>query len=64
MADDYREKFNTAIQDIEELTKLKEKAAREEDFNSALELKNVLDSFVSCSFVLMIKVLYIHLICY
>ena len=56
MADDYQEKFNNAIQDIKELTKLKEKAAREEDFDSALKLKNVLDSFVSCSFVLMIKV--------
>ena len=56
MVDDYREKFNDAIQDIKELTKLKEKAAREEDFDSALKLKNVLDSFVSCSFVLMIKV--------
>ena len=56
MADDYREKFNNAIQDIKELTKLKEKAAGEEDFKSALELKNALDSFVSCSFVLIIGV--------
>lgn len=56
MADDYRGKFNDLIQNFEELAEFKESAARVEDFSSALIFKNALDSFVSCSFVLMIKV--------